>query len=431
LAIKCSSALEAIQTIDSGENIWVHSMAATPVLLVEALAEHARTKRNIVVLQLHLENAQALCSPELEGHLRNRVFFAGRGTRDLVNEGRADYVPMFLSEIPKLFRRREQKIDTALIQVSTPDRHGNCSLGISVEATKAACDSASKIIAHINPNMPRTHGESFIQLADIDYFYEAASPLLTMDIRDISPVQQKIGEFAASLIEDGDCLQMGVGAIPDAVLSCLHDRRHLGVHTEMFSDGVLPLIESGAMDNSRKAVRRGKVVTGFAMGSKALYEYVDDNPSVLFLDIEFVNNPAVISRNDHVVSINSAIQIDLGGQVCADSIGTKIYSGVGGQLDFVLGATLSEGGRSIIALPASAQKGAISRLVSTLDVGAGVVTTRAHVDYVITEYGIAELRGRSLAERADALIQIAHPDFREALSREAHEILGLHVPAAS
>lgn len=431
MAIKCSSALEAIQTIDSGENIWVHSMAATPVLLVEALAEHARTKRNIVVLQLHLENAQALCSPELEGHLRNRVFFAGRGTRDLVNEGRADYVPMFLSEIPKLFRRREQKIDTALIQVSTPDRHGNCSLGISVEATKAACDSASKIIAHINPNMPRTHGESFIQLADIDYFYEAASPLLTMDIRDISPVQQKIGEFAASLIEDGDCLQMGVGAIPDAVLSCLHDRRHLGVHTEMFSDGVLPLIESGAMDNSRKAVRRGKVVTGFAMGSKALYEYVDDNPSVLFLDIEFVNNPAVISRNDHVVSINSAIQIDLGGQVCADSIGTKIYSGVGGQLDFVLGATLSEGGRSIIALPASAQKGAISRLVSTLDVGAGVVTTRAHVDYVITEYGIAELRGRSLAERADALIQIAHPDFREALSREAHEILGLHVPAAS
>jgi len=427
VAKRCSTALEAIECIDSGENIWVHSMAATPVLLVEALAEHAKTKHHLTVLQLHLENAQALCSPQLEGHLRNRVFFAGRGTRDLVNEGRADYVPMFLSEIPKLFRRREQQIDTAIVQVSVPDRHGNCSLGISVEATKAACESAGKIIAQINPNMPRTHGESFIKLADIDY-YEATSPLITINPRGVSPLQRRIGEYAASLIENGDCLQMGVGAIPDAVISCLGDRKHLGVHTEMFSDGILPLIESGAIDNSRKVIRRGKVVTGFAMGSAALYEYVDDNPSVEFLDIEYVNNPAVISRNNHVVSINSAIQIDLGGQVCADSIGTKIYSGVGGQLDFVLGATLSEGGKSIIALPASAQKGAVSRLVSTLDVGAGVVTTRAHVDYVITEYGIAELRGRSLAERANALIKIAHPDFKETLAREAHEILGLYLP---
>lgn len=427
MAKRCSTAMAAVECIESGENIWVHSMAATPVLMVEALAVHAKSKRDISVLQLHLENAQALCSPDLEGHLRNRVFFAGRGTRDLVNEGRADYVPMFLSEIPKLFRRGEQKIDTAIIQVSAPDRHGNCSLGISVEATKAACESASKIIAQVNPNMPRTHGESFIQLDDIDYFFEAESSLITIETQPVSPVQQKIGEYAASLIEDGDCLQMGVGAIPDAVLSCLLDRKHLGVHTEMFSDGILPLIEAGAIDNSRKVVRRGKVVTGFAMGSVALYDYVDDNPSVVFLDIEFVNNPTVISRNDHVVSINSAIQIDLGGQVCADSMGTKIYSGVGGQLDFVLGATLSEGGRSIIALPASAQKGTLSRLVSTLDSGAGVVTTRAHVDYVITEYGIAELRGRSMAERAKALVDIAHPDFRETLTREAKEVLGLRI----
>ncbi|MFT7245197.1 MAG: acyl-CoA hydrolase [Candidatus Azotimanducaceae bacterium] len=422
------TAAGAISCIQSHEFIWCHSMAATPVRLVDALADHAETNLvNVTVLQLHLEGAESLCRPGLEGHLRNRVFFAGRHTRSLVNEGRADYVPIFLSEIPKQFRRGEQILNTALIQVSPPDRHGNCSLGLSVEATRAACDVADKIIAHINPLMPRTHGESFISINDIDHVYTEAVPMIEVVRGEASETQQKIGEHIAGLIEDGDCLQMGVGAIPDAALGNLHHLKHLGVHTEMFTDGLLPLVEAGVVDNSRKSVRRGRTVTGFVMGSSRLYEFVDDNPTVLFLDIEYVNSPMVISRNKQVASINSALQIDLSGQVCADSIGPKIYSGVGGQVDFVLGATYSEGGKSIIALPSTADKGTLSRLVTTLSPGAGVVTTRANVDYVVTEYGVASLNGRSMAERAQALINIAHPDFREALLKDAREFYGLRL----
>ena len=324
-------------------------------------------------------------------------------------------------------RRREQRLDTALVQVSTPDKHGNCSLGISVEATAAACEMAGKIIAHMNPNMPRTHGDSFINLRDIDYAYMEEAPLIESDAREVSEVEQRIGEIVASRIKDGDCLQMGIGAIPDAALRCMKDRRDLGVHTEMFSDGVLELIEAGVITNANKKVARGRVVTGFAMGSERLYRFVDDNPEVTFLDIEFVNNPVVIAKNPQVASINSAIQIDLTGQICADSMGHKIYSGVGGQVDFVLGATFSEHGKSIIALPSTARAETLSRLVPALERGAGVVTTRAAVDYVVTEYGIAELRGRSLSERARDLINIAHPKFREALAREARDTLGLAV----
>ncbi len=427
MTVFTQTALQAVEAITSGEFVWCHSMAATPTVLLEALAQHAYSLTNITLMQLHLEHADAVAAPELEGKLRNRCFFAGSATRALINQGRADYVPMFLSEIPKLFRRREQRLDTALVQVSTPDQHGNCSLGISVEATAAACDVAGKIIAHVNPRMPRTHGDSFINLRDIDFAYMEDSPLIMIEARKTREVDQQIGKNVASLIQDGDCLQMGIGAIPDAALGFLTDRKDLGVHTEMFSDGVLALLEAGVINNANKTVARGRLVTGFVMGSETLYRFVDDNPEVTFLDIEFVNNPTVIARNPQVASINSALQIDLTGQVCADSIGHKIYSGVGGQVDFVLGATFSRNGKSIIALPSTAKKGSLSRLVPALERGAGVVTTRAAVDYVVTEYGIAELRGRSLTERARDLIEIAHPDFREELAREARDSMALFV----
>ena len=427
MACFTNTALDAVSIIGSGENIWCHSMAATPTVLLEALAQHAQSLCGVTMMQLHLEHAESIADPALEGHLRNRCFFAGKTTRNLINEGRADYVPMFLSEIPKLLRHGEQQVDTALVQVSTPDQHGNCSLGISVEATAAACDVAKRIIAHVNPNMPRTHGDSFINIRDIDYAFVAKTPLITIERKDISDTERRIGEIIASRIKDGDCLQMGIGAIPNAALSFMKDRRDLGVHTEMFSDGVLDLIEAGVITNSNKKVARGRTVTGFTMGSDRLYRFVDDNPEVTFLDIEFVNNPVVIAKNPQVTAINSAIQIDLTGQVCADSMGHKIYSGVGGQVDFVLGANFSEHGKSIIALPSTAKKGAFSRLVPALERGAGVVTTRALVDYVVTEYGIAELRGRSIAERARDLINISHPDFREELAREARDTLGLSV----
>jgi len=421
------TALDAVAVIGSGEYVWCHSMAATPTVLLDALAAHARSLKDVTMMQLHLEHAEAVADPELEGHLRNRCFFAGKTTRALINQGRADYVPMFLSEIPKLFRKGEQRIDTALVQVSTPDQHGNCSLGISVEATAAACDVANRIVAHINPNMPRTHGDSFINIRKIDYAYVQEAPLLTVEHGPTSETERRVGEIVAESIRDGDCLQMGIGAIPDAALSFLKDRRNLGVHTEMFSDGVLDLIEAGVITNSNKKIGRGRTVTGFTMGSERLYRFVDDNPEVTFLDIEFVNNPVVIAKNPQVASINSAIQIDLTGQVCADSMGHKIYSGVGGQVDFVLGANFSEHGKSIIALPSTAKNGSLSRLVPALERGAGVVTTRAAVDYVVTEFGRAELRGHCLSERARDLINIAHPDFREELAREARDSLGLSI----
>ncbi|MBV1883334.1 MAG: 4-hydroxybutyrate--acetyl-CoA CoA transferase [Pseudomonadales bacterium] len=406
----------AIEAVNNGDNVWVHSMAATPVLLVDALSRHAESVTDVTVLQLHLEGAESLASPKLFGRLRNRVFFAAASNRELINNGQADYVPMFLSELPKLFRSGRQELDVALIQVSPPDNHGNCSLGISVEATKAACDSAKLIIAHINPQMPRTHGDGFMRFQDIDIAFEQSHPMICTHPPKKSKAAEEIGRYASELIEDGDCLQMGIGVLPDAVLSNLSHHQHLGIHTEMFSDSVIPLVECGAIDNSKKVIHRGKLVTGFVTGSQKVYDFVDDNGSVRFLDIEYVNNIATIKKNKSMVSLNSALQLDLTGQVCADSLGTKIYSGVGGQLDFVLGSQLSEGGRSIIALPSTARGGSVSRIVSQLTPGSGVVTTRAHVDYIVTEFGVASLRGASLRERKERLIEIAHPDFREALN---------------
>ena len=413
----CDSALQAVQPIRSGFRVWCHSMAATPYRLLEALAEHSHQLQDVQLLQLHLEHSEAVCDPALEGHLRNRCFFVGKSSRELVNQGLADYVPVFLSDIPTLFRRGEQPLDAVIIQVSPPDRHGNCSLGVSVEATLAACEVAPLIIAQINPQMPRTHGDAMIPLKRIDYAIEIDSPIAEHKPKEFADVHRQIGQQVAELIRDGDCLQMGIGAIPDAALAALHGHKHLGIHTEMFSNGVLPLIESGVIDNSRKVIQPGKIVTSFAMGDRAFYDYVDDNTQVMFLDVGYVNSPAVIRKNPQTVSINSAIQIDLGGQVCSDSIGNKIYSGFGGQVDFVTGARLSVNGRSIIALPSTARGGKESRIAAQLAPGAGVVTSRAQVDYVVTEFGIAKLSGSSLRERAQQLINIAHPDFRDQLRK--------------
>jgi acyl-CoA hydrolase len=425
--IICNTALEAVSLIENGETIWTHSMGATPKLLLDALAVHALNRHDLTLLQLHTEGAESLSDPRLKGHLRHRCFFGGVPTRLLLQQGDADYVPIFLSEVPKLFRSREQQIDTAIIQVSPPDKHGICSLGISVEATLAACQMAGKIIAHINPMMPRTHGDGFVHYQKFAAVYEQSMVLPQHPLVVSDPISLAIGKNVAKLVRDGDCLQMGIGSIPDAVLSCLTEHRDLGVHTELFSDGVLNLVESGAINNSRKKVHPGKLVTGFALGSQRLYDFVDDNPSVIFMDIEQVNDTAIIRKNPNVMAINSALQVDISGQVCADSLGTSIYSGVGGQMDFIRGAALSEGGRSVIALPSTAARGTISRIATVLSPGAGVVTTRAHVHYIVTEFGIANMRGKSLRERARALIDIAHPDFREQLCQETFDIWRLRV----
>ncbi|WP_333797797.1 acetyl-CoA hydrolase/transferase family protein [Rheinheimera sp.] len=425
--MKYQSPEQALALIQDGETLWCHSMAATPYAMLNALARVAMEKRDLTLLSLHTEHSQALCAAELQGHLRQRVFFVGSPTRPAVQCGLADYVPAFLSEIPKMFRSGEQPVDTAIVQVSPPDKHGLCSLGISVEATRAAMQAAKKIIAQINPKMPRTHGDSFVHLADFDAYVELESEIPLHLPAEQDPITAQIGRNVASLVRDGDCLQMGIGAIPDATLACLGDRQNLGIHTEMFSDGVLPLLAKGVFSNRNKRKHPGKIVTTFAMGSQALYDFVDDNPEVVFLDVAYTNDTSVIRQNPQVMAINSALQVDLSGQVCADSLGTKIYSGVGGQMDFVRGAALSEGGRAVIALPATAAGGTVSRISSLLAPGAGVVTTRAHVHYVVTEYGVANLRARSLTERAKALINIAAPQFREQLARDAYKDWGLLV----
>jgi len=424
---KCKSALEAVSIIKDGEFIWTHSMAATPVVLLEALYQHALDKKDITLMQLHTEQPHYKDMDKLEGHLRNRCYFVGAPTRGQVQAGNADYIPVFLSEVPALFRRDYQRVDTVLVQASPPDKHGMCTLGVAVEATPAAIKKASKVVAHINPNMPRTHGDSFFPYELFDTVYEEATPIYEPKPHVQTAVTKKIGKIISDIVEDGSCLQMGIGAIPDAALSMMTQHKNLGVHTEMFSDGILNLLEQGVITNRLKAKHPHKVVTSFAMGSRRLYDFVDDNPEVVFLDVAYTNNTHVIRQNSKVVAINSAIQVDLSGQVCADSVGTKIYSGVGGQMDFIRGAALSEGGKAIIALPSTAKNDSISRIAPTLMPGAGVVTTRAHVHYIVTEYGAANLYGKSVRERAAALINIAHPKFRDELARAARETWGLHI----
>jgi 4-hydroxybutyrate CoA-transferase len=418
--MKITSATEALSHIQSGQNLYIHTAAAAPLQLVEALAARHRELKGVRVYQLHTEGPAPYADPECAGAFRVYAFFVGKNVREAIRNGRAEYVPIFLSEVPHLFNRGIIRLNAALVHVSPPDKHGYCSLGVSVDATRAAVKQAGLVIAQINPNMPRTHGDGMIHVSDIDYGVEADDPIPEHAPAELTETELQIGRNCAELIENGATLQMGIGSIPDAVLASLKNHKNLGVHTEMFSDGVINLVETGVINNSVKRKHPNRIVSSFTIGTRRLYDFLDDNPNVAMLDCAYVNDTAVIRRNPKVTAVNSAIEVDLTGQVCADSIGTYQYSGVGGQMDFIRGASLSEGGKPIIALPSATNKG-ISRIVPFLKQGAGVVTTRAHVHYVVTEYGTASLYGKGMAERAKELIRIAHPDHREELEIAAVE----------
>jgi len=413
------SAEEAVKTIVSGDRVYIHSIAAAPLRLIEAMTNRADELHDVEIVHLHTEGPAPYTNPEYKNSFRVNVLFVGSNVRQSINEGRGDYIPVFLSETPNLFRRKILPLDVALIQVSPPDKHGFCSLGISVDATWAALQSAKHVVAQVNPNMPRTHGDGVIHVREIDAMVEVNDPILELKLKPLTDTERAIGRHIAPLIEDGATLQMGIGAIPNAVLSELTNHKHLGIHSEMISDGIIDLIEQGVIDGTQKQVHPKKVIATFALGTKRLYDFIDDNPQIILREASYVNDTAIIRVNPKVTAINSAIEVDLTGQVCADSIGSHMYSGVGGQMDFMRGASLSEGGKPIIALPSITRKGE-SKIVTFLREGAGVVTTRAHVHYVVTEYGIAELYGKNLRQRASALINIAHPDHREQLTEAAY-----------
>ena len=414
------TAEEAVHAVRSRDRVWVHSVAAAPQRLLAALTARWRELQGVEIFQLHTEGAAPYAEPAYAKSFHTNALFVGPNVRSAVEQGQADYIPIFLSEVPALFRSGAMPLDVALVQVSPPDRHGYCSLGVSVDASRAAVHAARTVVAQVNPNMPRTHGDGLLHHSTIDLAVEVDDPIPEVPPAPLGPEARAIGIHCAALIEDGATLQMGIGAIPDAVLAALDDHRELGIHTEMFSDGAIDLITRGIITGERKVSHPGKVVASFVMGTRRLYDFVDDNPLVALLDAGYVNDTAVIRRNPRVTAINSAVEVDLTGQVCADSIGTRQYSGVGGQMDFMRGASLSEGGRPIIALPSTTSRGE-SRIVPFLKQGAGVVTTRAHVHYVVTEYGVASLYGKALRQRARALIHIAHPDHRAELERAAFE----------
>ncbi len=417
---KAVSADEAVRLVRSGDRVFLHGMAAYPQRLVDALVARAPELRDVEIVHLHTEGKASYTDPAVSGSFFNNNLFIGGNVRAAVNEGRADYIPVFLSEIPAMFRKGVLPLDVAMVTVSPPDRHGYCSLGVSVDASLSAVQSARAVVAQVNPHMPRTHGDGNIHISRFAAVVEVDDPLPEHAPEPPSETELRIGQRVAELVEDGATLQMGIGAIPNAVLASLGGHRRLGIHTEMFSDGVIPLVEAGVVTGEEKTVHCGHIVSGFVSGSRRLYDFVDDNPEVELLDIAFVNDTSVIRKLPKMTAINSAVEIDLTGQVCADSIGTRMISGVGGQMDFVRGASLAPGGKPIFALPSVTNKG-VSRIVPILNPGAGVVTTRAHVHYVVTEYGVANLYGKNLRQRASALIAIAHPDHREALERAAHE----------
>ncbi|MCB1007875.1 MAG: acetyl-CoA hydrolase/transferase family protein [Acidobacteria bacterium] len=414
------SAEEALSYVRSGDRVFVHTAAAAPRLLVEALAARHGELSEVEVVHLHTEGPAPYAAPGMEKSFRTRCLFIGSNMRQAVEEGRADFVPVFLSEVPALFRQGVLPLDVALVQVSPPDRHGFCSLGVSVDVSRAAVESARRVIALVNPQMPRTHGDALLHVSRLAATVETDEALPEHHPPKLGEVEREIGRHVAELIEDGSTLQMGIGAIPDAVLASLTGHRRLGIHTEMFSEGLIPLIAAGVVTGEEKKIHPRRIVASFTMGTRRLYDFLDDNPLVAMLDVAYVNDTAVIRRNPKVVAINSAIEVDFTGQVCADSIGPRMYSGVGGQMDFIRGASLSPGGKPIIALPSVTSRGD-SRIVSRLKDGAGVVTTRAHVQYVATEFGVADLKGKSLRERARALIAIAHPDHRESLEKAARQ----------
>jgi len=413
----------AVQVIRSGNRVFIHGVAAAPQRLIQAMTDRASELRNVEIVHLHTEGKAPYAAPGLESSFRVNALFIGANVREAIGAGRGDFTPVFLSEVPALFRRGVLSIDVALVQVSPPDSHGYCSLGISVDVAVAAVQTARHVVAQVNPRMPRTHGDGLIHRSVFHAMVEVDEPLPENPPTAPGPVEIAIGRHVAGLIEDGATIQTGIGAIPDAVLAALTGHRRLGVHTEMFSDGLIDLVERGVVTGEEKRIYRAKIVAGFVMGSRRLYDFVDDNPLIAMLDIAFINDTSIIRRNPRVCAINSAIEIDLTGQVCADSIGERLYSGVGGQMDFIRGASLSEGGKPIIALPSTTSKGE-SRIVATLKPGAGVVTTRAHVQFVVTEHGVADLYGKTLRARAAALIAIAAPEHREAMTEAAHRRLG-------
>jgi 4-hydroxybutyrate CoA-transferase len=413
---------EAVSGIGSGQQVFVQGGAATPTALLEALVARAPELEHVELIHFHTEGPAPHLAPEMAGHFRHRALFIGANARGAVNEGRADYVPIFLSDVPELFISGVIQLDAVLINVTPPDAHGFCSLGTSVDAALAATRAAKTVIAQLNPSVPRTLGDSFIHVDEIDVGVEVDQPPYEHAIPEIGDVERQIGEYIAELVPDGATLQMGIGSIPAAVAIALRDKRDLGIHTELFTEVVLDLVESGALTGKAKEINRGKIVTAFMMGTRRLYDFVDDNPMVEMRPVDYTNDTTVIRRFRRMVAVNSALAVDLTGQVSADSIGTRFYSGVGGQMDFMRGAALAEEGRAIIALPSTAVGGTISRITPTLADGAGVVTSRAHVRTVVTEYGVAELFGRSIRERVAGLIAIAHPDFRDELASEARRL---------
>lgn len=415
-----TSPVDAVSSIKSGDHVFIHTAGATPLALVQGLTDRADELRDVKIYHMHTEGPAPYTDDQYADSFLVNSFFMGANVRDSVNRGRTDFIPSFFSEVPLMLRNGVIPIDVALIQVSPPDKHGYCSLGISIDTTKAAVDSAKRVIAQINPKMPRTHGDGLLHISMFESYIEQEQELPEISSHVISPEEKRIGEHIAAIIEDGATLQMGIGAIPDAVLSCLGNHKDLGVHTEMFSDGVLPLIESGVINNKKKTKHKDVLVSGFLLGSRKLYDFVDDNPLIRMLDIQYVNDTSVIRRLPKMTSINSAIEIDITGQVCADSIGTRMFSGVGGQMDFIRGASLSPGGKPIIALTSTTKRNE-SKITPFLKEGAGVVTTRAHMHYVATEYGIADLYGKNLRERAKELINISHPDHQETLEKAAFD----------
>ncbi len=411
---------EAISLIQSHQRVFIHGGAATPSILIDELVNQAHRLRAVELIHLHTEGDAPYALPQFKESFRVANLFLGQNMRRRIDYNQVDYIPCFLSEIPELFRST-RPLDVALVHISPPDRNGFCSLGTSVDVAKTAVDCARIVIAQVNPHMPRVHGDGWVHLSKISALVEVDKPLPTSTLAEPGEAELGIARFVSEMIEDGSTLQMGIGAIPDAVARNLSGHKNLGVHSEMWSDGTLKLILSGAVNNSQKKVHTGKTVSGFIIGSRSLYDFVNDNPSVIQLGTDYVNNPFIIARNRKVVAINSAVEIDLTGQVCADSIGHKIISGVGGQMDFMRGAALSPGGKPIIAMTSTTKSGE-SKIVFTLKPGSGVVTTRADVHYVVTEFGVADLRGKSLRERASSLIKIAHPRHREELERSYYKI---------
>jgi 4-hydroxybutyrate CoA-transferase len=410
---------EAVSGIASGQQVYLHCAAATPTVLLDALVARASELRDVSVVHLHCEGPGPHLAPEMAPHFRHRALFIGPNARKAVNEGRADYVPVFLSDVPRLFQTGQLPLDAVFVNATPPDEHGFCSLGTSVEAMHAAIEAARTVIVQFNRSMPRTLGDSFVHVSQIDLAIECDVPPFEHSVGAIGDVERRIGEHVAALVQDGATIQLGIGAIPAAVALFLRDKVDLGVHTEMFTDAIVDLVEAGVVTGARKERNRGKIVTAFMMGTSRLYRFVHDNPMIEMRPIDFTNDTHVIRTFSRMTAINSAIEVDLTGQVVADSIGHRMYSGVGGQMDFIRGAALASEGRAVIALPSKTSDGRISRIVPEIAAGAGVVTTRAHARTIVTEHGVAELFGRSIRERAKALIAIADPDFRDELTAAA------------